>query len=164
MMKRRYTRILAVIDLGKRGEEVACRALEVARTYNAKLGVAHVLDYGAGFEDDHVPFLTPQQTEEKLTAVTRERLISVLERIGARDAEMHVTAGHSTRALARLVSEWGADLVVVGSHARHALDRSRPFAETHNPLTYDVLAVQTEEESALRRLLHSLLSPVLAWG
>jgi universal stress protein A len=162
----RYKRILTAIDLGKRGEEVAHRALEIARTYDARLGVVHVLDHAPGLEDDHVPFLTPQEREAKWIALARERLDSLLERIGARGAETQVVAGHPLWALARLANEWGADLVVIGAHATHGLDRThghRP-ARTVGAPAYDVLVVQTEPQPALQRLLHSLLSPVLAWG
>jgi nucleotide-binding universal stress UspA family protein len=157
-----YQRVLAVIDLGGRAEAIAHRALAVARGFDATLGLAHVLDYGAGCDDDHAPFLTRQEAEARFAAAAQQRLTAIAERIGARSADTRVLTGRPEPAVAKLIREWGADLVVVGAHATYGLARRGRRWTASVPSPHDVLVVQIEQKRALRRLLHALRSPALA--
>jgi universal stress protein A len=155
----RYERILAVIDLSERGELVARRALRLARSCDARLAVAHVVDYTPGFESDHVPFLTPQQMQGRLVRVARGELGALLGRIGADHVEQRVASGRPRREIVNLVSSIRPDLIVVGPDAPDGLAGLRQLTVGKGPDAHscDVFTVQVERKRAIERL-HAFLA------
>ncbi len=123
-----YRRVLAVIDVDRRGESVARNAWELARRQGACLALGHVLDYGRGFDCDHAPFLTPEEVETKLTAIVRRHLAALARRLGAPDAACLVAGGPPEHGVATLAAGWQPDVVIVGAQAAHGLRDGVPLA------------------------------------
>lgn len=124
---RSYRRVLAAIDIDRRGETVARQAWRIAQDEGARFALAHIADYGRGFESDHAPFLTPQEVEGKLEPVIRRRLTALAGQIGADGAAVLVGFGDAAAQLPALALNWQPDLLVVGLHAPHGLDDGRPL-------------------------------------
>lgn len=152
---RTYRRVLAAIAMDRRGEAVARQAWTLARDHDAAFALAHVVDYGRGFEADAVPFLTPAEVEAKLEPIVRQRLAALAAQIGARDAAIKVVFGQPEDALPDLALAWQPDLVVTGRHAAHGLQDGKPLVvrDRFAALTCDTLVLPAQRPPRL-----------LAWG
>lgn len=152
---RSYRRILALVSTHADSEAVARRAVQLARFHGATLALAAVVDYTPGFDSDHVPFMTPRQVREALLRDVRgrlERLLSGIECEGGR--EVIVACGEERDVVAELTRSWAPDLVLVGSRAKHGMDR----IAGHAP--YDVLIVQNGRQGFAGRLVNALAAPL----
>lgn len=65
--------VLCILDPDARGEQVLRQAAALARRLDSPLVLAHFVEHDAGFEADHVPFLTPRALNEALAEVARTR-------------------------------------------------------------------------------------------
>lgn len=153
-----YRRILAPVDLGAHTEPVLRRAWRLARRFDAELLVLHAVDYHAGFESDHIASLTGPQLNAALATEAEKRLRAMLDRVGARGAEVRAVVGEPQKACRELAATWRADLVVVGANATHGLRQRR------QELPFDVLIVQLDAPAAPARFLRSLLAPLFVFG
>lgn len=143
---RSYRRILSLIDVSPNGEKVARRALQMAKLYNATLGIATVIDYTSGYESGHAPFLTPQQAQDAVVKDFSRRLDHLIERVGASGAEGIVAAGHLKSSVRDVLQSWDPDLVLIGSHEPYGLDQPKPLLGKHSDtLPFDILVVQIEQ-------------------
>jgi nucleotide-binding universal stress UspA family protein len=143
---RSYRRILGLIDISQHGEKVAGRALQMARLYNATLGIATVVDYAPGYESGHAPFLTPQQAQDAVVKDFSRRLDHLIERVGAIGAEGIVAAGHLKSSVRDVLRSWDPDLVLIGSHELYGLDQPKLLLGKHaDTLPFDILTVQIEQ-------------------
>jgi nucleotide-binding universal stress UspA family protein len=122
-----YRRVLAAIELDQRGEAVARQGWALAEPQAARFALAHIVDYGRGFDSDHAPFLTPAEVEEKLTAIVGERLAALARRLGVPDAAILVGFGDKPAGLSKLALSWQPDLVIAGIQAPHGLVDGQPL-------------------------------------
>ncbi len=150
--------VLCILDPDARGEQVLRQAAALARRLDSPLVLAHFVEHDAGFEADHVPFLTPRALNEALAEVARVRLRDLL-------AELHLTASlwvevRPCRAGAiRLALQLGAGVVVLGAHSPCGL-ASGQAGTGPEPLPFDVLRVQVRRHrDAWRRWVDHLLDP-----
>ena len=145
-----YKRILALVAFNSGSEAVARRAVQLARSYGATLALAAVVDYTAGFESDHVPFLTPGEMRLAIARDLREKLDQMMTEVGAGGCEIIVGCGSEKEVVAELTGSWRPDLVLVGSHARHGLEQNGERA------AYDVLTIQIKRPSFAGRMINAL--------
>jgi len=145
-----YKRILALVAFNGDSEAVARRAVQLARSYGATLALAAVVDYTAGFESDHVPFLTPGEMRLAIARDLREKLDQMMTEVGAGGCEIIVGCGSEKEVVAELTGSWRPDLVLVGSHARHGLEQNGERA------AYDVLTIQIKRPSFAGRMINAL--------
>jgi len=138
-----YRRILAVIDIPPKGENVVRRALALARANEAELMVATVVDLDTGFESDHVPFMTPQQLRERTAQDIRQRLDLMLARIGAPGVEARVLTGRTNPQVVSLSEDWRPDLIVGAPRETAAIQEASSLLSfaTPQPLSCDVLTM-----------------------
>ncbi|MBI5165717.1 MAG: universal stress protein [Magnetospirillum sp.] len=117
----RYHRILAVVELGRSGREVARRAWEMAAGPDVRLAIGHVADWGLDLgADDFCPY-TPQELEARLERVIARKLRTLASQIGAAEAATLVSFAGASRGIGALARRWQPDLVVVGGDADHGL-------------------------------------------
>lgn len=145
-----YKRILALVALNSDSAAVAKRAVQLSRAYNATLALAAVVDYTPGFESDHVPFLTPEEMRQAIVRDLREKLQLMMTEAGAGGCEIIVGCGSEQEVVAELTRSWRPDLVLVGSHARHGLEKNGERA------AYDVLITQIGRPSLAGRMINAL--------
>jgi universal stress protein A len=150
-----YRRILVAIDLGKHSELVVRRAAQLAKAHDAKLIVAHIVDYTLGFESDHIPFRTPSEMQTAIADLARKRLDEMLKRLNLAAVDAIVINGRPEREIHYLVEQQRADMLVVGSDAPHGLRKIKDARL--DARACQVLAVQPECRPILSRL-HALLS------
>jgi len=145
-----YKRILALVAFDSDAAAVAKRAVQLSRSYGATLALAAVVDYTAGFESDHVPFLTPDEMRQAIARDMREKLDRMMAEVGAAGCEIIVGCGSEQKVVAEITRSWRPDLVLVGSHARHGLEQNGERT------AYDVLITQNGRPSFAGRIINAL--------
>lgn len=120
-MRKQVNNIFCATDFSKLADEVVSYGIALAREFNAKLFVCHVVDfptvsmYGeavAGPIEHQNRFMDYAKSEI-------DRLIGE-ESI---DYQALVTLGNTTEEISRLVDEYHADLVITATHGRSGLKR-----------------------------------------
>lgn len=121
-------RIFAATDLSAGADEAIRQADERARAANAPLAICHVLPRTAGAHP-LFPQLNPQAPvglpEELLENASEAVELRVAELTGRQpgEYELFLEEGAAHAVIVSRAEEWGADLVVVGSHGTTALHR-----------------------------------------
>lgn len=123
-----YRKILVPID----GSETANRALEsaieLAKTFGASLRLAHVIEQAAyltgydpmgGYTGDLVDIMRASGSKLLSEAVARAQAAGV-----AADSVIFDSLGERlAETVARAAREWGAELIVLGTHGRRGVGR-----------------------------------------
>jgi len=120
-----YKHILLATDFSPHAELAGRRALEIVDKYGAKLSVVHVLDNMILYDGFIEPVVIDQVSlYQELETSSRQLLDKLVERMGVQDrAEVHLLGGSPKDELLRFAEEQEVDLIVLGSHGRHGLDR-----------------------------------------
>lgn len=116
-----YSHVLAAVDLGPDSEALVRRAVAVAELLDAKLDLAHVVEYVLAEPAGEVLLPPPMSLEPELAHSAENQLAELAKRVGAESAAQHVAIGSIAAELARLVSELTVDLLVTGAHERHGV-------------------------------------------
>lgn len=140
-----YQHILLAADFSDEGDFVAYRARLMAQTHQAKLSIVHVLD-NIPMPDTGYGTLIPldQTTDYDVLEAEKLKLIRLAEQIHIEPADRWLIWGVPTEEIVRLAERLAADLIVIGSHARHGV--ARLLGSTANGVLHythsDVLAVR----------------------
>ena len=143
-----YKHILLAADFTGHGDYVAAKAAELARLYQAKLSVCHAVDSLPISESVYGPIIPFEGnlTTELVTFAEKE-LAGLGENFGIPVERQWVVIGSPRTEILYLAQEHEADLIVVGSHARHGLGLL--LGSTANSVLHhakcDVLAVRLLE-------------------
>lgn len=116
-----YQHILIAVDLTEASETVAQRALALAHSCGAQLSLVHVVEYVPVDPAGEALLPPPVNMEDDLMDAARQRLDSLAEKLNLPDCRRHVVLGNIKSEVARIASENGVDLIVLGSHERHGL-------------------------------------------
>jgi len=112
-------RVLAAADLSYAAGPTIEAAVRIATLFKASLRVIHVVELVPALHD----LATPVDVED-LAACTEARLEkSIWPMVEYEHAEKIVRRGPAAQSLAAEVTEWQADLLVIGSHGKGAVDR-----------------------------------------
>jgi universal stress protein A len=142
-----YTQILVAIDLGPDSQKICDKAINLAKFYDAKISIIHVLEpfsytYGS---DISIDFTDIQQN---LLNQANEQLQQLAAAAGIASEDCHLMLGLPDTEIHKLAVTLDADLVVVGSHCRHGL--ALLFGSTANGImrgsSCDVLAIRVVED------------------
>jgi nucleotide-binding universal stress UspA family protein len=138
-----FQRILCAIDFSEWSLAGLSYAIALVQGRDAHLGLCHVIDLVAPIYDPIVgplydPLASAPVESEFLTAaeiVTRERLRSLVapdvrETIAVEELVVRGKAHHE---LVQLAGTWRANLIVMGTHGRHMIDRA-VFGSTVEPV------------------------------
>jgi len=140
-----YKHILVATNLIEDTKPVADKAKALAKLYNAKLSLVHVISYspvlyGAG------EFAIPLNgdVETSIQKQAEETLAKEGERLGVAKQDQWIEIGTTSGGIVNLVNKIGADLLVMGSHEHHGLGFL--LGSTSNALLHampcDVLAMR----------------------
>lgn len=143
-----YKHILLATDLSNETDKIADHAKAFAERTKAKLSIIHVVEhtpivYGGG--EFSVPL--DINLEETLTENAKLALAHLGKRLGISEKDQYVETGSIKIAVVNLAEKLGTDLIVVGTHARHGLEKI--LGSTANAILHaakcDVLTVRTRE-------------------
>lgn len=117
-----YKHVLAATDFSESSKAAARQAAEVARRFNARLTLLHVLEHFP--EDEPTDLIPPEDVDpaEFQKQRRRERLAGLSKEIGFENAELKVVpTTHSARhELEHFIKSGDVDLLVLGSHEHRA--------------------------------------------
>ena len=116
-----YRHVLAAIDFDGHAEAVGRRAIALAKAFNARLQVMHVVEYvpidptGEGLLPGtlEVSATLREQAERQLAEWCRQHQLDEIPQL--------LGAGSVDHEILRVARDEGCDLIVIGSHRPHGL-------------------------------------------
>jgi universal stress protein A len=138
-----YKKLLVLLDLSEDSEQVAIAGRDMAAHSNASMVVLHVVEF-VPVEPLGESLMPTAQIEDELINRSRERLGTLIARLGLTNAKGRVEAGNTKSEILRVAEEEQVDLIVLGSHERHGLAIMVNFTEDTvlHAAHCDVLAVR----------------------
>jgi len=116
-----YSHVLIAVDLTDESAAVVHRGLEVARRFNARVSLLHVVEFIPVDPAGEALLPPPLDLESELLQGARQRLDTLCASLGLSDAPRRVEVGSIKAELLRVARDDKADLIVLGSHERHGL-------------------------------------------
>lgn len=120
-MKISFNNILCTTDLSDHANTAIEYGVALAKEFNAKLYVGHVVDLTATVAYGEVLF-TPLEIQEKTVAFAREQIERNMEKAPV-EWKTLITVGHPADEIAHMVTENAIDLVVSATQGRSGLKR-----------------------------------------
>ena len=125
-----YRRILVAIDGSRPGDLALTEAVQLAKTQDAVLRIAHVIEVR---DDGIVPDLVPHDALRSATARAGRAILeeaAAFARSAGLEVEIRLLEiARPDQSIVEVLTEeakaWPADLVVVGTHGRRDFDRPR---------------------------------------
>lgn len=138
-----YRKILLLLDLSERSEQVAAAGRRVAAWSHAAVVALHVVEF-VPVEPMGESLMPAVQIEEELIERSRVKLAELVRRAGLEHAACRVEAGNTKAEILRVAEQERADLIVLGSRERHGLAILVNFTEDTvlHAAHCDVLAVR----------------------
>jgi nucleotide-binding universal stress UspA family protein len=133
-----YKTILYATDLGERMRPVFRHAIGLARQYQAKIIMLHVVEPLGSTSEAVLSIYLPERKPEELQHEANKKVLAQmqqrLEKFCKEEAELCgegspnvsdvvVTAGHPAEEILHQVQKHHADLIVLGSFGKHILGR-----------------------------------------
>ena len=138
-----YSKIMLAVDLTEESHEVACRALQLAKAFEAELHIVHVIEPLSLAYGGDVP-MDLSSVQDQIQEQARSHLSEFAGRMEVPIERAHLIFGRPESEIQRVAEEAGCDLIIVGSHGRHGL--ALLLGSTANGVlhgaTCDVLAVR----------------------
>lgn len=124
-------KVLIAIDYNPSAEKVAQAGYALAKTMQAEIVIVHVITEAAWYAQDYSPIMGFQGsyttgTSEMVEDIKKEAsnyLSATATHLGDPNISTMVLNGEIADAILTYAIEWGADLIVLGSHSHHGLDR-----------------------------------------
>jgi universal stress protein A len=140
-----YQHILLAVDYSGHSDEIARRAKDLAKKYQAKLSLIHVLD-NIPMPDTGYGTVIPltEDSGYDLLEAEKARLMQIGDRLDIAQTNRWLIWGTPKQEIVRLAEQEQIDLIVVGSHGRHGL--SLLLGSTANSVLHyagcDVMAIR----------------------
>lgn len=143
-----YKHILLATDLSEETNKIIEHAKALVGENKVKISLVHVVEhtpivYGGG--EFSVPL--DINLEETLKDNAQQALSHLGKKVGVLEQDQYVETGSIKTAITQLAEKIGADLIVVGAHGRHGIERL--LGSTANAVLHvakcDVLTVRTHE-------------------
>jgi universal stress protein A len=115
-----YKSVLVAVDLTEHSDIVVRRAIAIARAFDARISLLHVVEY-VPVEPMGEALLPAVDIEEELVEGAKRRLDDLARRMNLEKEERRVEKGTIKAEVVRVAKESGADLVVLGSKERHGI-------------------------------------------
>ena len=138
-----YKHILVPTDFSAASKQAAAKALELGRTFGARISLMHVVDYLP-------PTFITQQSEYTSAAQIVERATTYLgewaKEVGLDKAEQLVVSGSAGKEIRSAAQETGVDLIAIGTVGQGGV--SRLLGSTTRSVMHDapcdVLSIKCE--------------------
>jgi len=117
-----YKHILLAADFSEHGQRVSERANDLARRYQARLSIIHVVDNLPITDATYGPVIPfDVDLTEELMKAAKKRLAEEAEKLQIPEESRWLELGSPKLEIIRVAEEQHVDLIVVGSHGRHGL-------------------------------------------
>jgi len=139
-----YQHILMAVDFTPETEQITQKGRELAQQNGAKVSLVHVVEVDVPLYPSDLPLPGELDFGKRLLEYAEVSLKELAITHGLRDARRYVDSGSAKAVIVQLAEDIGADLIVLGSHGRHGLQRL--LGDTANGVLHrapcDVLAVR----------------------
>lgn len=144
-----YQHILLALDFSGNSEEVAQKAVALAKQHHARLSIVHVLDNIAMPDTEYgTAFSLQENSDYPLLEAEKDKLNEASARIGVDKQHCWLIWGNPKQEVVELADKQQVDLIVVGSHGRHGL--ALLLGSTANAVLHhahcDVMAVRMTDD------------------
>jgi len=143
-----YKRLLVAIDLGAQSPQIALKAASMARTQQAEIHLLHIVEPLSLALGSEMP-LDTSSLQEEISQQSETAINELAQSLNIPVNHCHVAAGRPDKTIPSIANEIGADLIVIGSHARWGLDLV--FGTTTDGVVHaascDVLAIRVDREN-----------------
>lgn len=124
-------KILIAIDYTPAAEKVAEAGYALAKVIKAEVVLVHVITEPAFYAMDYSPIMGYSggyiagslDVVEDIKKEAETFLAAAVKHLGDSNIATMVLQGETTNAIIQYSIEWKADLIVLGSHSHHGLDR-----------------------------------------
>lgn len=119
-----FSTILFATDFSESSEHAFDYALALARKFESRLAIIHVINEPVDLRGFYVPHISFDKLEEEIVQGA-EKLMEKFRRTKAKDyalIETYVVPGIPYDEIIKKAQEVGASLIVVGTHGRTGLD------------------------------------------
>ncbi len=112
--------MLVAIDLSDQSRAIAAKSAEMARQWQARLRLLHVIEFVPvePMSDALVPVV---QIDDRVIARAREQILALAATLGLSADDCRIATGNVKAEILRQAREVGADLIVLGCRERHGL-------------------------------------------
>lgn len=124
-------KILIAIDYNPTSEKVVTDGYKLAKSLGAEVCLIHVITnlqyYGAqyptfmGFESMNLSY--DPKIHDEMKKIAREYVATVASHLGDSTLKTHVAEGDTARAILDYSEQWGADLIVMGTHSHSTFEK-----------------------------------------
>ena len=117
-----YQHILLAVDYSPHNDYIADKAKSLAKTYQAKLSIIHVLD-NIPMPDTNYGAVIPlnENSDYDLLEAEKNKLKALGQRLAVDDDNQWLVWGVPKEEITQIATQEKVDLIVVGSHGRHGL-------------------------------------------
>lgn len=140
-----YDHILLATDLTPAATHTAKKAMELAEVFGGRLSVVHVVETLPGYAAGYVGMVT---LEQDLVEQAKTHMKELAKMLIVPENDTYVRVGSPKSVILDLAKEQSIDLIIVGSHGRHGIDKllgSTAGAILHGAQC-DVLTIKTEDK------------------
>ena|SRR3990167_5201244 len=142
-----YKHILAAVDLSSQSMQVVRNAQSIAAQSNASFDIVHVIEHSPIAYGGEFSIPINMNLEQTIEVQARQSLAALCDKLNISKEHQHVLSGSVKNAVVKLGDELKIDLIVVGTHGHHGIDKllgSRANAILH-AAKCDVLAIRAKE-------------------
>jgi nucleotide-binding universal stress UspA family protein len=124
-------KILIALDYNPSAEKVAEAGYTIAKAMNAEISIVHVITEAVYYNVEKLPFMGFYHGYNTgIPAVVRDIkreaenfLAASVKHLGDDNIKTMVLEGETANAILKYSEDWNADMIVMGSHRHHGLDR-----------------------------------------
>ncbi len=115
-----YNHMLLATDLAPDCQEIAEKALAIARSNSARFSIVHVLEAMPVYM---YSYMETTQLEKEITTEARNQMTKLCEMLSIPVCDSAIEMGPTKHAILQKATDLGVDLIIVGSHGRHGLSK-----------------------------------------
>jgi universal stress protein A len=144
--------ILVAVDFSDSSDNAFQMALSMAKKFEAKLVILHVINEPVDLRGFYVPHISFEKLEEEVEGGAKKMMESFCRQniVDFDDYETMIVSGLPYEEIINKAGEQSADLIVLGTHGRTGLDHVL-FGSTAEKVVrkspYPVLTVRLEEDA-----------------
>ncbi len=143
-----FKHILVAVDLSPQSAFVVKKAKQLGTVFKATLSVIHVIEHSPLAYGDEFSLPIDIDLEQTIAREARNSLTTLCKKFSVTPEHAHIANGSVKLAVHDLAKKIKTDLIIVGSHGHHGLEKllgSRANAILHDA-PCDTLAIKISEE------------------
>ena len=124
-------KVLITLDYNPNSEKVVTTGHQLAQLMQAEVCLFHVLSdmryYGMQYEPfmgyEGYAFPVDFKIQEEFVKVAKDYLDKTAAHLGGNNITTHLAEGDTAKKILEYAEEWGADLIVMGTHSHSTLEK-----------------------------------------